>query len=177
MRFNPFLENGLISLGGRLKCADLNRDQQHHLLLDGAHHFTSLLILQTPLRLNHFAVHIILSRLRSEFWILRTRQTVKRVLHTGFPCRMMINTRGQQIEAPQPIDRVKPSRLSAVTGILFAGPPCIKMGSELRKAYISSFTCATTRAVHFVLCTDMSTGKFLLAVQRFVGRRGLQNTI
>ena len=46
-RFNPFLEKGLIRLGGRLQCADLTRDQQHPLLLDGAHRFTELLISQT----------------------------------------------------------------------------------------------------------------------------------
>jgi hypothetical protein len=94
--FNPFLENGLMCfLGGQLQCADLTRDQQHPLLLDGAHRFTRLLILQTHIRLHHFGIHIILSHLRSEFWILRARQTVKRVLHTCLACRMMKNPRGQ----------------------------------------------------------------------------------
>jgi hypothetical protein len=44
-RFNPFLEDGLVHLGGRLQCADLPREQQHPLLLDGTHRFTELLIL------------------------------------------------------------------------------------------------------------------------------------
>jgi hypothetical protein len=39
-RFNPFLEDGLNRLGGRIQCADLNREQQHPLLLDGAKRFT-----------------------------------------------------------------------------------------------------------------------------------------
>jgi len=90
---------------------------------------------------------------------------------------MMKNPRGQQIEAPLPSDRVKPSRPFAVTGIQFAGSLCMKVGSDMRKAYISIFTCATTRAVHLELCTDMSTDKFLMALQRFVGRRGLPLTI
>jgi len=47
----------------------------------------------------------------------------------------------------------------------------------MRKACISLFTYATTRAVHLELCTDMSTDKFLMALQRFVGRRGLPHTI
>ena len=43
-RFNPFLEDSLIRLGGRLECADLPKDLSHPLLLDGNHHFASLLI-------------------------------------------------------------------------------------------------------------------------------------
>ena len=84
---------------------------------------------------------------------------------------------GQDIEAPLLSDRVKLSRLFAITGIDFVGPLCIKVGSDMRKAYISLFTCATTRAVHLGLRTDMSTDKFLTALQRFVGRRGLPHTI
>jgi len=72
-RFNPFLEDGLVRLGGRLQCADLTRDQRHPLLLHGAHRFTELLILQTHIQLHHFGVHIILSQLRNEFWVLRAR--------------------------------------------------------------------------------------------------------
>ena len=121
-RFNPFLEDGLIRLGGRLQCADLPREQQHPLLLDGAHRFTELLILQTHVRLHRFGVSIILSHLRSEFWILAARRTVKRVLHACLVCKMMKNAWEHQIEAPLPFDRVKPSRPFAVTGVEFAGP-------------------------------------------------------
>jgi len=176
-RFNLFLEERFICLGGRLQCADLSREQQHPLLLDGAHHFTELFILQTHVRLHHFGVRIILSQLRSEFWILRVRQTVKRVLHTCLACKMMKNPQGQQIEAPLPFDHVKPSWPFAVISVDFAGPLYIKVGSDMHKAYITLFTCATTRAVHLELCTDMSTDKFLMALQRFVGRRGLPHTI
>ena len=34
-RFNPFLDEGLIRLGGRLHFAELSREQRHPLLLDG----------------------------------------------------------------------------------------------------------------------------------------------
>jgi len=46
----------------------------------------------------------------------------------------------------------------------------------MRQGYIALFTCATTRAVHFELCTVMTTDKVLLAFKRFVGRRELPHT-
>jgi len=90
---------------------------------------------------------------------------------------MMMNPRGQQIEAPLPTDCVELSRPCAATGIDFAVPLCIKVGSEMCKSYISLFTCVTIRAVHLVLCTNMITVKLLMALQRFFGRRGLPHTI
>jgi len=42
--FNPFLEEELIRLGGRLQCAALSKDLPHPLLLDVKHHFVHLLI-------------------------------------------------------------------------------------------------------------------------------------
>jgi hypothetical protein len=149
------LEDGLIRLGGRLQCSDLSRKQRHPLLLAGSHRFTELLILQMHIRMHHFWVRAVLSELRTEFWIVRGRQTIKRVLHRCLPCKISKNPQGQQIEALLTADRVRPARPFAVTGVHFAGPLYVKVGRETQKAYIALFTCATTRAVHLELCTDI----------------------
>jgi hypothetical protein len=72
---------------------------------------------------------------------------------------------------------VRFSRPFSVSGVDFAGPLYVKVGRETQKAHIALFTCATTRAVHLELCTDMTTAKFLMAFQRFIGRRGLPHTV
>jgi hypothetical protein len=105
------------------------------------------------------------------------RQTIQKVQHTCFVCKIGKNPRGQQIEAPLPSDRFNPSKPFALTGIDFTGPLYIKVGRNMHKAYITLFTCATTGAVHLELCTDMSRDKFLMALQRFAGRRGLPHEI
>ena len=167
---NPFLDDGLICLGGHLQCTDLSEDLRHPLLLDGKHHFVQLFIWYTHIRHHHLGVRIILSELREEFWILCARQTIKLVLHKCLPCKMAYNPCGQQIEAPLPADRVTPQKPFGVLGIDFAGPLYIKVGRSVTKGYIALFTCATTPAVHLEL-SDMTTDKFLQAFQRFVGRR------
>ena len=43
--------------------------------------------------------------------------------------------------------------------------------------YICLFTCATTRAVHLEVVTDLSTETFLLTFRRFVNRKSLPQII
>jgi len=145
-RFNPFLDDGFIRLGGRLQFAELSWGQSHPLLFDGQLHFTKLLILQTHIRLHHLGVRVILAEFREEFWI--ARQAIKQVLQSCLPCRMAKGLPGGEIEAPLPTDRVTPLRLFAVTGIDYAGPLFVKIGNTLKKSYIALFNCATTRAVN-----------------------------
>lgn len=176
-RFNPFLEDGLIRLGGRLQFADLTKNEKHPLLLDGSHHFTHLLIRETHIRLHHLGVQVILSELRSNFWILKARQFIKKIINSCLPCKIIRCRRCEQLEAQLPMDRIQFQQPFTVCGIDFAGPLYVKAGAMTKKAYVVLFTCAVTRAVHLELATDMSTSKFLLAFQRFIGRRGLPSTI
>jgi hypothetical protein len=113
-RFNPFLQEGLIRLGGRLQFADLSDNECHPLLLDGSHPFTCLLLHQTHIRLHYLGVRIVLVESRNEFWILKARQVTKKVLRTCPPCKIAHNRRGEQLEA-LPSDRFRPTRPFAVT--------------------------------------------------------------
>ncbi|GFR30674.1 integrase catalytic domain-containing protein [Trichonephila clavata] len=175
--FNPFLKDDYLRLGGRLQFSDIPFDTQHPLILDGNHPFVHLLIQHTHIRLHHLGVRIVLSELRSTFWILRGRQAIKKALHKCLPCKLFKAKCGMQIEAPLPSERVVPSAPFTITGIDFAGPINIRCLKPRDTAYIALFTCATTRALHIELMSDLTTDKFLLALQRFVGRRGLPNTI
>jgi hypothetical protein len=100
----------------------------------------------------------------------------KKVLRRCLPCKIAKNPRGQEIKASLPADRFKPTKLFAVTGVDFAGPLYVKVGSLAQKVYIVLFTCAT-RALHPELASDMSTDKFLMVFRRFSRRRGLPHTI
>jgi hypothetical protein len=121
-RFSPFFDDSFLRIGGRLQFVDVSREQIHPILLHGSRHFTVLLIMQTQIRLHHLGVLIVLSELREEFWILRARQAIKKVLYTCLPCKIAKNPIGQECEAPMLADRVTASKPFQVTGIDFAGP-------------------------------------------------------
>ena len=133
--------------------------------------------MQTNIRLRHVGARIVLSKLRDEFWILRARQTIKRFLHTCLPCKIAKNPFGREKEDPLPADRVTAAKPFQVTGMDFAGPLYVQRNPHSRKCYIVLFICATVRAVHLELCSNMTADAFLMAFQRFVGRRGIPHTI
>ena len=92
-RFNPFLEDGFIRLGGRLQCADLSKDLRHTLLLDDKRHFVQLLIWQTHIRLHHLGFRIILPELREELCILCARKPLIKCCRNVFLARWLKPTK------------------------------------------------------------------------------------
>ncbi|GBN55816.1 hypothetical protein AVEN_30981-1 [Araneus ventricosus] len=107
------------------------------------------------------------------YWIVRGREDIKRIIHRCLPCRLSKEPRGTQIEAPLPADRVTPCIPFSTTGIDFAGPLYVRNSKSLDTAYIALFTCSITRALHIELVSDLTTDKFLMALQR----RGLPHII
>ena len=62
----------------------------------------------------------------------------------------------------------------SITGVDFTGALYVKQDNgDEGKAYICLFTCATSRAIHLEVVTDLSTISFLMAFRRFAARRSL----
>ncbi|GFT54929.1 integrase catalytic domain-containing protein, partial [Nephila pilipes] len=120
---------------------------------------------------------MVLSELRSTFWILKGRQAIKQVFHKCLPCKLSKAKCGKQIEASLPSETVVPSAPFTTIGIYFAGPVYIRFLKSIDTAYIVLFTCVTTRALHTELVLNLTTDKFLLALQQFTGQTRLTHTI
>ena len=77
-----------------------------------------------------------------------------------------------------------PERLSylqppfSFTGVDYFGPVTVKRGYRTRslsghsKRYVFLFTSLTFRTIHSELCEDMSADSFIMALRRFISRRG-----
>ena len=65
----------------------------------------------------------------------------------------------------------------------YFGPTIVKLSKGTRtsqattKRYGAIFSCLTTRATHIELVGDLSTDKFILALRRFICRRGYPSRI
>ena len=64
-----------------------------------------------------------------------------------------------------------------VTGIDFTGALYVRQNHTEGKVYICLFTCATTRAVHLEVVTDLSVETFLMVFRRFSSRKSLPQVV
>jgi len=76
-------------------------------------------------------------------------------------------------ELPPP--QVQPSRPFLTTGVDYAGPNLLRLGTTRRKTitrgYNFIFVCFVTRAVHTEVVTGFTRETFLAALRSFIARR------
>ena len=135
------------------------------------------MISATHVRLLHAGVQVTLLDLRSRFWILKGRRTVKKVLQSCLACRRLRLLPVSVPVAPLPKDRIMEASPFDVVGVDFCGPLYYRSTQQSAKLYIAVFSCAVTRAVHLELTSDMTARSFILAFRRFTSRRGIPSTV
>ena len=112
------------------------------------------------------------------FWIVKGKSWVRGLVSRCAFCRKQNARVSQQLMADLPVSRVRAGwRPFATTGIDYFGPLQVKVGRGTEKRYGCLMTCFQSRAVHLELAHDMSTDSFLMALQRFIARRGVPDKI
>ena len=101
---------------------------------------------------------------------------MKTVIHQCLICYKLKAQATQQFMGELPSTRVQPSRPFLNTGVDYAGPISLKVGTPrsktIIKGYIAIFVCFATKAVHIEAVTSLTTEAFLSALRRFIARRG-----
>lgn len=174
----PFMDGkGLLCVGGRLQHSNMSFNEQHPVILPSNHRLSQMFIQRSHEQVMHSGLRDTLVQLREGYWIPRARQMAKTIIAACPICKRYKVKAMQQITAPLPRDRIVETPPFETVGVDFAGPLYVKNKGTVEKAYIALFTCAVTRAVHLELVSDLSTEKFLMALKRFVSRRGLCRVI
>lgn len=178
---NPFIQNGIIRVGGRIQNSPYSFDKKHPIILPSKHPFVELLIRYEHQRLLHAGAQSVLFSLRSKFWIVQGINSVKREIRRCVTCFKVRPSTILQPMGNLPGDRIKPTRPFLVTGTDFAGPFLIKDGKlrtrKIIKVYVCIFICFSTKAVHLELAGDLTSTGFLNVLKRFVSRRGICKVI
>ena len=171
-------DSGFIRCGGRIHNAPLSQLAKFPYLLPPRHHLTALIIYSAHAKLFHAGVNSTLTAVRQVYWIPTGRQYIKVLLRRCVTCK---KHSGKPYKAPDmaplPKVRLQDTPPFTVTGIDFTGALYIRQDNTETKAYICLFTCATTRAVHLEVVTDLSMETFLLAFRRFSSRKSLPQVI
>ena len=179
VKLSPYMDqSGVIRVGGRLDRSTLNHDEKHPMILPSNHPFTVAVIRHYHEIFMHSSIERTLTEIRSQYWILRGREAVKKIANRCFLCRKAHSQPQPSIMAALP-----PHRLQSFappftkTGLYFFGPLQVIVNRRSQKRYGCLFTCLVTRAVHLEVTHTLSTDSFLLAVRRFISRRGPPVTI
>ena len=178
-KLNPFLDQGLLKVRGRLQQADLTDEEKHPIILPSEHRYVQLLIMDRHQRACHSGVQQTLHSLRERFWIPRGRQVVRRIIHGCPRCRAFHTEPFNEEAAPLPRERVHQRPPFSAVGVDMAGPVYRKNPSGLAplKTWLVLFTCAVVRAVHVELVESLSAEDFMKAFERFSARRGVPEVI
>ena len=97
---------------------------------------------------------------------------VKKVISSCVTCRRLRGRVGKQIMADLPHDRLKEESPFTHCGVNIYGPFLIREGRNTFKRYGALFTCLASRSIHIKMIKIMDTDSFILALRRFIGRRG-----
>lgn len=167
---------GLIRVGGRIENSDFNFDKRHPILLDGKHQFSKLVVHYFHIKFMHAGPQLLLSLVREQYWLIGGRRLVKQICNSCILCRRMKGVVAKQIMGNLPAHRINPGFPFEIAGTDYAGPFLIVnkrgRGASLVKCYLCVFVCFKVKAVHLELVTDLSTEAFILALRRFISRRG-----
>lgn len=165
---NPFLNKyRILRVEGRLRNSKLQYEHKHPMLLPSEHTLTRMIVIHEHERQMHAGSTGTLAAVRSRFWIINSRSTVRKII---FRCMIRFRTNPENTEYQMgnlPDSRLNNDRPFTVVGVDFAGPLLIK-DSKLRnrkfiKCYLSVFVCFSTKAVHLEVVGDLSSDAFLRA--------------
>lgn len=172
-KLDPVLQDGLLTVGGRLSKSSLPAETMHPTIIPKDSHVTTLILRDIHEKIGHCGRNYMLAQLRQRFWIPAANSTVRKFLSECVVCRKVSAKRTEQKMADLPKERLLPDKPPFThVGVDYFGPFLVKRGRSTVKRYGVLFTCLTTRAVHIEVAHTLDTDSCLNAVRRFMSRRG-----
>lgn len=176
-KFHPFMDkNNIMRVGGRLNNSNFAYDKKHPILLQSTHRFTKLLFEFEHKNLMHAGPQLLLYSIRESYWPIGGKRLAKATYRQCVRCVRMRGSTVKPLMGNLPFQRVNPSFPFLNVGVDYAGPIMSASrqgrGCRLVKVYIVVFVCFSTKAIHLELVGDLTSNNYLLALRRFMSRRG-----
>lgn len=172
-RLDPYLDNGILRVGGRLTRGSLPEETKHPIILHKDQHIVTLIIRYIHKQLGHSGRNHTLSTMRRRYWVTSANSAVRKVItECGF-CRRYNGRAMEQKMADLPRERILPDHPPFTNvGVDYFGPIVVSKGRGTAKRYGVIFTCLACRAVHLEVANSLDTDACINALRRFICRRG-----
>ena len=171
-RLDPFLQNGLLKVGGRLSKMNLPDDMKFPILLPYKCHVTTLILRDIHTKLGHAGRNHVLAQLREKYWVIHANAAVRQLISRCITCKKLRAPVSEQKMSDLPPDRGSMAPPFTYTAVDYFGPFIIKQGRKEVKQYGALFTCLASRAIHIETTRSLDTDSFINALRRFLARRG-----
>ncbi|XP_058817679.1 uncharacterized protein LOC131680988 [Topomyia yanbarensis] len=171
----PFIDKrGILRMRSRGSAAAFTPFEAKYPAILPKNHPTTFLITDWyHRRFRHGNRETVVNEMRQRFEIARLRVLIFKVIQNCSWCRIAKATPRIPAIAPLPSFRVTPFvRPFTFVGLDYFGPVFVRVGRSQAKRWIALFTCLTVRAVHMEVVHSLSTESCIMAVRRFVARRG-----
>ncbi|XP_055632538.1 uncharacterized protein LOC129773014 [Toxorhynchites rutilus septentrionalis] len=174
-KMSPFLdEDCIIRMEGRTAAASFAASSTRFpVILPRDHVITKKIVEDFHVRYGHASKEIVVNEIRQAFFVPKLRAVVGRVIIDCLVCKLRRCKPVIPRMAPLPIQRMQPYvRAFSYVGLDYCGPIDVTVGRRTEKRYVALFTCLVVRAVHCEIAFSLSTESCILAIRRFIRRRG-----
>ena len=110
-------------------------------------------------------------------WIVNANAIVRHLIHKCVICRKLRGKMGYQKMADLPQERCTEAAPFTYCGVDMFALLIIKERRSQLKRYDALFTCFSSHAVHIELTNSLDVDSFILALRRFMARRGTVRSI
>ena len=175
IKLDPFLDGDqLLRVGGRLRKGHLQDMEKHPIILPKKEAIVERIIAHYHEEIAHLGRTSTLGEIRTQgYWVINGGSQVKKLIDKCRRCRELRGRPETQKMADLPEERVSCDEPPfTCCGADMFGPLITKEGRKELKRYGIIFTCYSCRGVHIETTTSMNTDSFILALRRFLSRRG-----
>ena len=170
---DTILVNGVLRVSGRLSLASTAFEAKHQIILPKKDHMTNLAVEYYHQISSHSGRGYVISLAHEKFWIVNASSVVRKVLSKCFSCQRRQGQFCEQKMADLTVDCVTPGQPPFTSvGIDYFGLLQIRRERSLVKKCGVIFTCLAIRAVHIKVAHSLETDSFLMALRRFIAKRG-----
>ena len=175
----PFMDNGVIMVGGRLAHGySMTDDQRFPLLVSHRSKLATLAINDAHKRTLHGGPTATVAEMRRQIWVTQAMKKASACIKKCVTCFRFNTGPTQQLMGDLPSSRIEvPERAFSCVGLDFAGPLTFKNGTECVKGYVAVFICFASEAVHLEAVSSLTSDAMVAALRRFIARRGIPSQI
>ena len=175
----PFMDNGIIRVGGTLAHGySMTDDQRFPLLVSHRSKLATLAINDAHKRTLHGGPTATVAEMRRQIWVTQAMKKASACIKKCVTCFRFNSGPTQQLMGDLPLSRIEvPERPFSCVGLNFAGLLTFKNGTECVKGYVAVFICFVSKAVHLEAVSSLTSDAMVAALRRFIARRGIPSQI